>query len=82
MVIRLKVEKVNTAFATKKLVWVAGINLETGKRVKGYTISVKSKFIDTLKKAKEAKKYVVVSVTQQKDGFIFINPGNQEINEA
>lgn len=82
MIIRFKVEKVNKAFKTKKLVYVTGQNLETGKHLKGFVLSAKVNFIAVLKKAKETNKQVIVSVSKTEDGFVFINAGNQEINEA
>lgn len=82
MVIRLKVEKVNTAFKTKKLVYVTGLNLENGKHLKGYAQSSRTKFIEVLKLSKQTKSSVVVAVNTTGKGFTFINPGNQEINEA
>lgn len=82
MRLRLRVEKVNKAFKTQKLVYVTGLNLETGKYIKGFTSAKKENFIKVLKLSKETKSSIVVSVITNEKGFIFINPGNQEINEA
>lgn len=82
MRIRLKVDKVNMAFKTKNLVYVAGMNLETSKYIKGFTHVKKEKFIEVLKLSQQTGSSVVVVVATNAKGFTFINPGNQELNEA
>lgn len=83
MVIRLIPTKVRKSFFTKKAIWVAGLNQETNKYIKGLVSKDKPEFINAIKRAHKLNKTIVVAVNIvknkdiYKEDLLWFNPGMQ-----
>lgn len=83
MTIRFIPTKVRKSFFTKKAIWVAGLNQETNKYIKGLVSKDKPEFINAIKRAYKLNKTIVVAINivpnrdKHRQELLWFNPGMQ-----